>query len=267
MRNIWRMAFDRETGTLWAGDVGQDLWEEINLIRRGGNYGWNVREGHCAKGSTDDCDAPPVGLTNPIYDYGHSTGCSAITGGAFIPAGVWPEQYAGSYLFSDYGCGKLFMLHQGVGGAWTATEFASGLGSSSAVHLQFGPYCGGQALYYTSYANGGQVRRLAHNPSLNCAPTAVLSAVPISGPSPLTVNFSAFGSSDPNQGDTLTYLWDFGDGASETTSAPLLAHTYLQGGTYTVTLRVRDNGWLISALATMQILVYNTPPVLAIHQP
>ncbi len=269
LRNPFRFAFDpNAVGTrFFINDVGQNTWEEIDEGQAGADYGWNVREGHCAKDSTDDCDLPPAGMTNPLYDYNHASGCNAITGGAFIPTGVWPAHYAGDYLFSDYGCGKLFTLHQGTGGAWTATEFASGLGSSSAVHLQFGPYCGGQALYYTSYANGGEVRRLAHDPSLNCAPTAALEATPISGPAPLTISFSAVGSSDPNQGDTFTYFWDFGDGASDTTTIPLIAHTYLQAGIYTATLWVRDDGGLLSAPATVQLGVDNSAPVAVIDVP
>jgi hypothetical protein len=69
--------------------------------------GGTVREGHCANGSTTNCGAPPAGMTNPIFDYGR--GCTAgvvtgnsITGGAFVPAGIWPAEYDGSYLFSEY---------------------------------------------------------------------------------------------------------------------------------------------------------------------
>ena len=76
---------------------------------KGADYGWNIREGHCATGSTTDCGPPPAGLTNPIFDYSHAaTGCGTITGGAFVPNGVWGAGYDGGYLYADYVCGKIF---------------------------------------------------------------------------------------------------------------------------------------------------------------
>ncbi|MCA9296843.1 MAG: PQQ-dependent sugar dehydrogenase, partial [Phycisphaerales bacterium] len=78
LRNVWRMSFDRETGALWAADVGQNRWEEVNIITKGGNYGWRLREGMhpFAKGEADD-DAP---LIEPVAEYSHNEGLS-ITGG------------------------------------------------------------------------------------------------------------------------------------------------------------------------------------------
>jgi hypothetical protein len=60
-------------------------------------------------------------------------GCNAITGGAFVPAGLWPADYDGEYLFSDYTCGKIFRLEPAGGGAYTASEWATGLGEGSAI--------------------------------------------------------------------------------------------------------------------------------------
>ncbi|MEX2188994.1 MAG: PQQ-dependent sugar dehydrogenase [Pirellulales bacterium] len=106
VRNIWRMAFDRKTGTLWAGDVGQDLWEEINIIRRGGNYGWSIREGthpfgKDGVGKRDD-------LIDPIWEYHHNVGKS-ITGGHVYRGKKLPE-LDGMYLYADYVTGLMWAL-------------------------------------------------------------------------------------------------------------------------------------------------------------
>ncbi|MFN8536922.1 MAG: PQQ-dependent sugar dehydrogenase, partial [Thermomicrobiales bacterium] len=268
LRNPFRFAMDPNAAEtrFFINDVGQNTWEEIDLGRAGANYGWPTREGFCAYGSTTDCGAPPSGMTNPLYAYGRATNCTAITGGAFVPNGIWPSQYTGGYLFSDYNCGRIFLLKQS-GGTWTATDFVSELGSSSAVNMRFGPYCGTQALYYTTYQEGGQVRRLAYNPAQNCPPTAAVTATPAYGPTPLTVHFDGSESSDPNQGTTLTYLWDFGDGNTTSTAVPTVSHTYTVANTFAATLRVRDNGNLLSNTATVEIGAGNTPPVPAITAP
>ena len=94
LRNVWRMAFDRKTGTLWAGDVGQDYWEEIDLIERGGNYGWNIREGmhpFIKKGAEAPAVATPLaGAIDPIWEYNHEVGKS-ITGGLVYRGKRLPE--------------------------------------------------------------------------------------------------------------------------------------------------------------------------------
>ena len=105
LRNVWRMAFDPATGLLWAADVGQNSREEINLISRGGNYGWNYRE---ARGRGPR--ANPEGLTflDPIWDYPHSEG-SSVTGG-FVYRGSRYTDLDGHYLFADYASGKVWAL-------------------------------------------------------------------------------------------------------------------------------------------------------------
>ena len=110
------------------------------------------------------------------FDYGRSDGCGSITGGAFVPNGSWPAPYEGAYLFADYVCGRIFRLVPQGGGTYARADFASGLGASSAVHLEFGPAGSGQGLYYTTYAGGGEVRRIVHTGAANRAPTASLSA-------------------------------------------------------------------------------------------
>ena len=113
MRNPWRWSFDRGTGDLWVGDVGQDRWEEIDKIKLGGNYGWSRYEGtHCTDGTTT-C-APLPGALPPIIDYGHaSTGDpdpgNCVIGGYFYRGSAIPS-LVGNYVFADYGVGEVWRL-------------------------------------------------------------------------------------------------------------------------------------------------------------
>ena len=108
LRNPWRFSFDRETGDLWIGDVGQGAWEEIDVARggQGGlNFGWNRMEGaHCFR--DDGCSAD--GLTLPVSEYGHDLGCTVI--GGYVYRGEDYPVLRGAYLFADYCSGLIFAI-------------------------------------------------------------------------------------------------------------------------------------------------------------
>ena len=116
MRNPWRWSFDRGTGELWVGDVGQNVWEEVDTIQSGGNYGWNKCEGtHKFDGADANnpnqppCDFP--GALPPIVDYSHNDpmGGNSITGG-YVYRGTAIPSLVGSYLYADYGSGRLWRV-------------------------------------------------------------------------------------------------------------------------------------------------------------
>ncbi|MFY2556995.1 PQQ-dependent sugar dehydrogenase [Corallococcus terminator] len=276
LRNPFRFAMRPGTSSFLINDVGQGLWEEINEGILGADYGWNTREGHCANGSTTNCGPPPAGMTNPLFDYKHGTnptgspfqGCDSITGGAFAPDGAWAPEDDGAYFFSDYVCGKVFKLTRGPGGAVTVSAFATGLGNSSAVTLRFGPAGTGQALYYTTYAGGGEVHRITFTDTSNRRPMAAITAFPTQGSIPLTVTFNGGASSDPD-GDSLTYLWTFGDGTPVTqTSSATTIHDYTTNGTYMASLTVRDSSGATSTQAArIRIDAGNTAPTVSITSP
>ena len=106
LRNIWRMAFDKQTGQLWAGEVGQNLYEEINLIVKGGNYGWNRRESLHPFGPRGT--GPKPEFIEPIWEYHHDVGKS-VTGGAVYRGAKLPE-LAGHYVYADYVSNKIWAL-------------------------------------------------------------------------------------------------------------------------------------------------------------
>ncbi|MGZ6329080.1 MAG: PQQ-dependent sugar dehydrogenase [Candidatus Limnocylindrales bacterium] len=133
LRNPWRFSFDRQTGDLFIGDVGQGAWEEVDAVPAGQpgglNFGWRIREGRDCYGA-DTCAA--TGLTPPVYIYSHEFGC-AIIGGYVYRGSAYPS-LAGAYLFSDECSGRIWAASaaQAVGGAADAKVLlASGLAVSS----------------------------------------------------------------------------------------------------------------------------------------
>ncbi|MEO1993704.1 MAG: PQQ-dependent sugar dehydrogenase, partial [Planctomycetaceae bacterium] len=149
LRNVWRLAFDRKTGHLWAGDVGQNLWEEINIITRGGNYGWNLREGEHPfgkRGTNDRSD-----LVDPIWEYDHEVGKS-ITGGTVYRGSQLPS-LLGSYIYADYVTGKIWALRYDAKQKRVVSNHAIPTGRMPVI--SFGEDEGGE-VYFTIVASNGQ---------------------------------------------------------------------------------------------------------------
>jgi glucose/arabinose dehydrogenase len=107
MRNPWRFSFDPVTGRLWCGDVGQNLYEEIDIIQNGKDYGWSIMEGfHCYNPSSG-CDT--TGLTLPVWEYTHVSGNCSITGG-YVYRGPDLPFLTGKYIYADYCSGRVWSL-------------------------------------------------------------------------------------------------------------------------------------------------------------
>jgi glucose/arabinose dehydrogenase len=137
LRNPWRFSFDRQTGLLWAGDVGQDKWEEIDIITKGANYGWNIMEGfHCYSPSSG-CNQS--GLTLPLAGYDHSQGCS-VTGG-YVYRGDKVPSLTGYYIYGDYCSGNIWaLLFQNNAVSQNTLLLKSGLAISSFGEDQAGNF-------------------------------------------------------------------------------------------------------------------------------
>jgi len=108
LRNPWRFSFDRATGDLYVGDVGQNAWEEIDIVVAGANYGWRVFEGnHCTGNDAGLCSFSS--FSPPIAEYSHSGGRCSITGG-YVYRGAQASLPFGAYVFADFCTGEIFLL-------------------------------------------------------------------------------------------------------------------------------------------------------------
>ncbi len=257
LRNPYRFA-KKPAGGFLVNDVGQAHWEEIDNLAAGKNYGWNVREGHCARGSYTDCAA--TSYQNRCTTTATRAAASRSPAAAYVPAGVWPAPYSGSYLFADFVCGKVFRLVPRSVGGYDRAVFLSGL--SSPTVLAFGPWKSAQALYYVDYF-GNTVHRVTYTGS-NAAPTAAFTA----RPNDLPVAFDGSASYDPDAGDSITsYRWDFGDGTSATTATPTTTHAYAARGSYTATLRVTDSRGATSTAASKTVYAGEHAPTVSFTSP
>jgi glucose/arabinose dehydrogenase len=153
LRNPWRWSFDRQSGDLWLGDVGQGVYEEVDIIVNGGNYGWRCREGLHAT-SISGCSLTGGSAIDPVAEYGHNEG-NSITGGYVYRGTELSGDYQGAYIFGDFGSGRIWGLFP-QGPDYDRVELLeSGLNISS-----FGEDSGGE-LYVVDY--GGRIYRILEN--------------------------------------------------------------------------------------------------------
>ncbi|WP_337870618.1 PQQ-dependent sugar dehydrogenase [Meiothermus sp.] len=159
LRNPWRTSFDRQTGDLWIGDVGQGSQEEISLGTGGGkglNYGWKILEGTACYDNSITPGCSSNSLTRPVHAYGRGDGYS-VTGGYMYRGTRFPRMQ-GRYFFTDFGTGSLWSLRL-VNGTWTRKTEVSSAGNGLA---SFGEDEQGE-LYVISLS-GGQIWRLEDQP-------------------------------------------------------------------------------------------------------
>ena len=291
LRNPFRFTFRPGTSEIWAGDVGQDTWEEINRVltpadSSADNFGWPCYEG---SGRQPGYDAANLNLCEslytaasaigPYYAYNHSAhvvagescpvGSSAISGLAFYPGGDFPDAYDGALFFSDYGRKCIWAMLPGSTGRPDPTKIqVFDAGALNPVNLINGP--SGDLFYANLGASSGgsadgSIQRIVF-PHQNSPPVARVTADPSSGAAPLQVSLSASGSSDPDA-DSLSFAWDLdADGQFDDATGAIVSHTYAVPGTYHPTVRVSDPDGA-SDTATVTVAAGNTAPSAHIDAP
>jgi glucose/arabinose dehydrogenase len=237
------------TSNVFVNDVGNNTWEEVNRLVKGGNYGWPLAEGVS--------DNP--NFVNPLFTYNHNGEGAAVDGGTFYAGATFPAIYSGQYFVGDLVQGVIRVVNPDNGAAST---FETGM--ALPTDIETGP---DGSLYWCSIGpDFGAVYKVSYVGNANRPPLAAASADVTSGGVPLTVNFDGSASSDPDN-DTLRYSWDFGDGT--TGEGVSVEHTYTVKGVYSAVLTVSDRavGGLTNSSMPLSISVGNYAPVPTITTP
>jgi len=158
LRNPWRYSFAPD-GRLVVADVGQDAWEEVAIVAKGENHGWNIQEGrHCYQ-PAEGCDA--AGLVPPVYEYDHKSG-ESITGG-FVYTGTQIPALNGSYVFGDFVSGRIWAIRLPGPDGWQATDKVA-LGRWTMLPSTFGQDAAGE-IYVADYGKGRIYRLSSPGPA------------------------------------------------------------------------------------------------------
>ncbi|MFD1143979.1 putative Ig domain-containing protein [Larkinella insperata] len=257
-----------DPGSLYVGEVGLTDWEEINVIKKGANYGWPFEEGQVK--STRPYNKtqykPSIPFTKPVISWrsgpgqvnrngtitevkntpaGALPGYCAVGGGWHPGGGNYPAEYQNAYYFGDFNGGwisKISFDSDNQPQPATLTKLLDGGSSYQYITcIAFNPI--DKNMYYLRYPeNGGErIRRVTYSGSAGGSPpVAIILSDKNNGPSPLTVKFTGNTSYDP-EGKALTYAWDFGDKTTSTAANP--EHTFTTTSTsttYIVKLTVTD---------------------------
>jgi len=246
VRNSLRFNFSPLSNSLFAGDVGWYSWEEINIVKPGMNLGWPCREGYEA---TPEYNCATENYTDPAFAFHHAANNDpyAITGGTFSGT-AYPEEYQHNYFLGHFGDP---FIKRAVVSADDKIHFIENWFDNADGPVDFvtGP---DGSIYYVAIFTG-EVRHIVY--AADQKPKAVATASVVTGVPPLSVAFSSGGSLDP-EGSPLTFLWEFGDGATSTEANP--AHVYAEG-VYSAKLTVADGSGNTSS-ATLTIAAQNLPP-------
>ena len=220
VRNPWRFSFDALTGDMWIGEVGQNLWEEVDFQPAGStggeNYGWRCYEGN-HNYNTANCQSTPLNATvAPVFEYPHVTGgaCS-ISGGLVYRGSLYPNLY-GMYIFCDYCSGEFWATKPAAGGGWTTLSLGT---LTPYVYASFATDYKGEL--YVGGNGDGKVYKLS--PICNLAATTTATNVACFGTTTGEITVNMTGAVAP-----ATYSW-----ASGETTANLSG---VQAGIYTLTI-------------------------------
>ena len=253
LRNVFRFDLVPDgpnAGKPLAGDVGGSLFEEINLIGKGANYGWPAAEGPC-----NNC-----GYAAPAFSYAHTpppASAGSISAVEVYHGDVFPAQYDNAVFYADYTRNfvKYLIMDETFTSVISDNDFD--LNAGTPVQLTTGP----DGYLYQLNIYPGELYRIGPSGG-NRAPTAVATAQPSDGLAPLATAFSSAGSGDPD-GTPITYAWDFKDGTTSTEPNP--SHTFTLNGVYDVTLTVSDGSK--TATAIRRVTVGNRHPTGTITAP